>query len=228
MNSKQRIIFVGDHHGDYAPIFKNLEKYNIKDCLLVCVGDGGEGFMNRSKQMRYFELLNEKFAKYQVKYLSIRGNHSDPQYFDGSVCMSNFELLPDYTKREMNGEKFLFIGGAVSVDRILRRPEISWWVDEEIVFKPELIEPCDVLVTHSSPDWNGPNDKSGISGWCDKDPTLWLDCLRERRIMNEIIQLSQPKFHFCGHFHCSSIATNNKCYSRILDVNELYEHKTFS
>ena len=225
---QRRIIFLGDTHGEWDTVFRVLDGHEIQDVLLIHVGDIGVGFVSPEKQKRQFDILNDRFKKRKINFVGIKGNHDDPKYFDGSVCMSNFELLPDYTKREINGEKFLFIGGAVSVDRLRRTPEVSWWSGEEIVFKPELIDKCDVLVTHSAPIWNGPNDKAGISGWCDRDPTLWDDCSRERRVMNEIIRLSQPTSHFCGHFHCQSIAVNDGCYSRILDIHELYEYKPFS
>jgi hypothetical protein len=224
MNQSKKIILLGDHHGDWQSVLQIIDRLLIRDCLLICVGDGGEGFQEKTKQMHQFQVLNHLFEKRGITYWSIRGNHSDPQYFDGSVCLSNFELLPDYTTRTINNEKFLFIGGAISVDRLARTPEVSWWSGEGIVFKPELISECDVLITHSAPHWIGPNDKEGINWWCEKDLTLWEDCVKERRIMNEIFQLAKPKFAYMGHFHQSCFVDLEGCRARILDINEFFEH----
>jgi Icc-related predicted phosphoesterase len=222
---KDLIYLHGDNHGDWDFLFKKLEYLSISNCLLIGVGDAGVGFSIKRKQERQFELLNSSFKKRGIKYLTIRGNHDDPAYFDGSIKLSNFELIPDYTSRKINGETFLFVGGAVSVDRCYRREGVSYWPDETFVFKPELATECDVLVTHSAPTWIGPIDKSGIQGFISKDENLWEECCKERLAVEQLFNKSKPKKSYHGHFHKSYQAYSNGCGATILDINEFIEHK---
>ena len=219
------IYFVGDSHGEFDQLFKALDYFEIKNCLLIHVGDGGEGFSTRAKQLKTFKILNNKFLKRGITYLSIRGNHSDPSYFDGSINLSNFELIPDYSYRMINNKEFLFVGGAISVDRLYRRDGSSYWSNEKFQLKPESVKSCDVLVTHSAPSWIGPNDKRNIEDFCQKDPTLWEECQHERRLHNALFELAKPKFSFSGHFHSSFLMENNGCEARILNILELFEFK---
>lgn len=223
---ENNIFIVGDNHGRYDALFNSLDKHDIKDCILIHVGDGGEGFTSLSKQERQFELLNNRFKKRGIQYLSIRGNHSDPSYFQGQVALSNFELLPDYTVRELNGEKFLFVGGAVSIDRLYRTMNISWWEDELFVFDESKAVSCDVLITHSAPSYIGPFEKSGIASWCAKDPTLWDDCLTERKLHDKLFEITKPKRSYHGHFHQYSQVEHNGCVSTILDELQIVEHRS--
>jgi hypothetical protein len=218
------IYLVGDIHSAYDTLFRKIEHLDLKDCYLLHVGDGGEGFLPQHKQVRQFEHYNNRFKKRNILFKSIRGNHSDPSYFLGQYTLSHFELLPDYTIRNYNGEKFLFVGGAVSIDRRLRVPHMSWWENEEFDLRPELIEKCDVLITHSAPSWNGECSKQGLENWCLQDPKLWDDCLKERKNHDKLIDLCKPEKHYCGHMHTSSTTYYNGCLSKILNILEIVEH----
>ena len=224
-NLNQDIYLVGDVHGEFDTLFRKITHLEIGNCYLIHVGDGGEGFLPEPKQTRQFEHYNNFFKKHNIQYLSIRGNHSDPAYFQGQVKLSNFELLPDYTYREFNGENFLFVGGAVSIDRRLRIPRMSWWEEETFVLKPDLVEKVDVLISHSAPYWIGDFEKSGIASWCEQDPTLWAECSKEREDIAKLIELCGCKKHYAGHFHASHFASHNGCDSRILDILEIVEHR---
>jgi hypothetical protein len=219
------VYILGDSHGKYDQLFSNLDDFNIQDCIIIHVGDGGEGFLEKNKQLRQFDLLNDRFKKRNIEYMSIRGNHSDPKYFDGSIKLSNFRLLPDYHVEFINDEKFLFVGGAVSIDRKIRKPNFSYWEDELFVLKPEFAVPCDVLITHSAPIWIGPVDKDGILGWCERDQYLWRDCIKEREDHTELYKLTKPKKSYMGHFHQPFSVDFCGCRARILAELEIIEHR---
>lgn len=223
---QKEIYMVGDLHGSFGAMKMSILNYNISDCYLICVGDLGVGFQHPYKEPSIWRKLNSFFEDHNITFLSIRGNHDDPKYFSGPdrIILSNIELLPDYTRRNINGEDFLFVGGAISVDRINRIPDRSYWHNEAFVLRRELATQCDVLVTHSAPLWNGPNDKTGISGWCNVDNSLWDECVQERKDHSTLIELCTPKKHYCGHFHISSVTENNKCVSTILDIDEIKQH----
>jgi len=219
------IYIHGDNHGKWDRLFDKIDAANITDAILIGVGDTGIGFKIKEKQLREFEFLNNKFKKRNIQYMTIRGNHCDPSYFDGSVKLSNFELIPDYTLRELNGEIFLFVGGAISIDRKFRKVGSSYWTDETFVLKPELAKECDVLITHTAPYWVGPFDKQSLSSWCVKDVHLWDECRKERMDADELVKLAKPSRSYHGHFHTSAWVDFRDCYARILDIDEIVEHR---
>lgn len=217
------IYILGDNHGKYDKLLKIINQFDLRDSYILHVGDGGEGFDNYYNSYSLFNDLNSVFFKRNIQYLSIRGNHSDPSYFNGQIKFSNFELLEDYSLREIEGIKFFFVGGAISIDRKVRQESISWWRGEEFVLIPEKAQKCDVLITHSAPTWNGPTTRGPIRSWEINDSTLWEECCKERKDVSELINLCQPDKHFCGHFHHVYNAENNGCKSRICNELELYK-----
>ena len=221
----KQIYIVGDNHGKYDAMFRFIEAYGIKDCILIHVGDGGEGFVPYDKQIRQFNHYNDRFKSKGIEYLSIRGNHSDPAYFDGSVNLSHFKLLKDYHTQIINDERFLFVGGAISIDRKIRSEGFSYWKDEPFVLDKSKIEECDVLITHSAPIWLGEFTKRGILSWCEKDEFLWRDCVKERDDLAMLYELAKPKKAFCGHFHCSLKQEYNGCVATILHELEIVEYR---
>lgn len=219
------IYLIGDIHGQFSKMMDQVDKFDLKNCYLICVGDLGLGF--RMSDTQCCILMNQFFRERNIKFYSIRGNHDDPLYFKGRwrVNHSHFELIEDYTLMELNGEKFLFVGGAVSIDRRYRLEGQSYWIDEIFKLEMDKIKECDVIVTHSGPTWNGPFEKGGIQGWCDKDPTLWDECVKERKEHDILIKESKAEYHYCGHFHAYYSVDFNGCRSRILDEFEIVEHK---
>lgn len=222
------IYIIGDIHGKVDALQQIIDEKDITDCFLICVGDFGIGFkQNRIKELRAIEHFNKYLAPRNINFLSIRGNHDDPSYFGGKgrVVHSHFELIEDYTLREINGEQFLFVGGAVSVDRRIRKEGVSYWNDEKFVLDVSKLQRCDVLITHSAPSWNGPCDKDGIRGWCEKDPAIWDECLQERKDHDILIKLTGARKHYCGHFHVFSSVDHDNCYSYILNELDIIEHR---
>jgi UDP-2,3-diacylglucosamine pyrophosphatase LpxH len=217
------IFVVGDIHGKWDALFLKIKAGDIRDFVLIGVGDLGVGFKLEKQQARQFEYINTFFKSRNIDFLGIRGNHDDPAYFDGKISMSNFKLLPDYTSMTLDDKEFLFVGGAVSVDRRMRAQGISYWADEKFVLDVSKIKRCDVLITHSAPTWSGPFDKSGISGWCDRDSTLWDECVQERKDHDILLKLCGASRHYCGHFHTSSSVDFDGCVSTILDELEIGE-----
>jgi DNA repair exonuclease SbcCD nuclease subunit len=227
MTDKQ-ILIIGDIHGNFKASISDIVRKNIRDCYLICVGDLGIGFnYSREGEIEGCRKMNDFMQDRNIHFMSIRGNHDDPSYFKkgSSASFPNFELLDDYTVRELNGEKFLFVGGAVSIDRLYRREGLSYWRDETFVLDESKIQECDVLITHSAPRWVGPFDKQGISSWCEKDPTLWDECLTERKDHDTLLKLSKPKRSYHGHFHLYSQIEHNGTVATILDELQIIEHR---
>jgi hypothetical protein len=228
MNLVKPIYILGDVHGQFARLRENIDKYDLRDCYIICVGDLGIGFQHPAKgELSGCRTLNTFFLGRNIHFMSIRGNHDDPQYFNGPnrIELSNLRLLPDYHAETFNGERFLFVGGAVSIDRLYRVEGRSYWPNEVFVYDESKVTPCDVLITHSAPPWIGPFDKEGLSSWCEKDKTLWDLCYRERVDHDKLIQACGAKRHYCGHFHAYHWVDFRDCYSTILDIDQFKEHR---
>jgi len=219
------LLVLGDTHGEWSTLFNYLERINCSDAVICHVGDVGIGFRGIKKlEVGSLQVINDMLAERNIVMYAIRGNHDDPAYFDGSHNLSNLKLLPDYTLMNINGEHFLFVGGAVSIDRKSRTIHKSWWPNEVLVLDESKVEQCDVLITHTAPSWIGPTDKTGIKHYSDIDESLWSECVEERATIDKLINLTKPKKHYCGHFHESALAKNNGCISRIVNIMELVEH----
>ena len=221
------VYMLGDNHGFYGEIYDILEQRKIRDSVIIHVGDGEEGCENWSDDgVRY---ANSRFQEVGVEYLSIRGNHSNPALFDGSVNHSHFKLLPDYTRLLINGQSWLLIGGAISINRMDLIPGVDWWRDERFVLRKDLIASADVLVTHSGPSWIGPTCRNEfVQIFADSEMERGIDLIDEleieRQLHDRLFEAVRPRHWYLGHFHHSETLINMGCTTRILSVCELHHH----
>lgn len=233
-NYVKDVLLIGDIHGEWDDLKQKLKRYAIRDCYLICVGDLGVGFAAYvAKEHRIHASLNEFMARRNIHFMSIRGNHDDPKYFTPAHDWrwTHFDLIADYSTKIINGEKWQFVGGGLSVDRTgnHRRLNSTYWADEAFILRPDLAEKCDVLVTHSAPSWSGPADKgSVIRSWEKRDPTIWAECVEERKLHDRLYEICQPRKHYAGHFHEYHTTKMNGSVSIILGILQLIEHYDYS
>ena len=124
-------------------------------------------------------------------------------------------------------------GGAVSVDKYARTPDLTWWKDEEITYIDieELgtrfgDEPIDIVATHSAPHSFSPLGNKAVSmNW-------WYDdiidaCDNEREYLQKVLIYlkanKQPKYWFYGHYHNSYFNTSDNLIAYGLNINEIRE-----
>lgn len=226
LDKNKPLIFVGDHHGNWRELFWIIQQKKINNCYLISVGDSGIGFKNKKAQDDEIDQLNEKFKKLDIHFMSIRGNHDDPDYFKkGKYDLSNLELIEDYTVKIYDGKLIHFIGGAISIDRSGRRESISYWSGEGLIFdKEKLHHKVDILVTHTAPSWCFPQQfNEMVYGWAREDAYLLEDLSDERAVMDEILKICKPSLHLYGHFHSSWTEEINGCKHKLLNINEMWE-----
>lgn len=228
--------YVGDVHGNLAIIDRILGFSNEGDTIIQ-VGDFGIGFFHD----KFFEKYSHKLESKGVNLLAIRGNHDDPSRFDGSKIGSNIELVSDYSIKNINGKNHLFIGGAVSVDRIKRIPNHNWWENEIVQFNEEnesflnSLTDIDVVVTHTCPRTAFPLDHIGVGFYFDEDSELSKDIEIEFNKMDKIKDIltknNNIKNWMFGHYHVSKSfkyvhregpGAGNYISYRCLDINEIY------
>lgn len=225
-DSRKQIIFLGDHHGTWPVLFDELNRRHITDCYLISVGDVGIGFIKpQTSQLEHIHELNQRFKKLGINFLGIRGNHDDPNYFNGRnrVVLSNFELIEDYTIAQYGPYKIQFIGGATSIDRTIRQEGMSYWREENLNFVPDKCEPADVLVTHTAPNGCFPHGfASCVTEWFEEDTNLEKDLIKEKELMSILLEIVKPKLHVYGHFHASADEVVKNCRHRLLNICEMW------
>ena len=238
------IIMLGDIHGNFNFLKNQIQRLQLKDCTIIQVGDFGIGFTYRDNDILTLKNLNDFLESHNIKLYAIRGNHDDPYFFDGSFIYSNLKLIKDYSTVILDGLNFLFIGGAVSVDRTQRIKENAsnikygskkrcYWENEKLEYKPEIVKSLrdiDIVITHTAPDWCSPTNKLGfgsfVEDWAKYDRTLIEDLLLERNQMSnlflDLYENNKIIKHFYGHFHDSKFETHLGVDHRLLDINEFY------
>jgi hypothetical protein len=238
------ILILGDIHGNFNYLKYLITNKGIQDCTIIQVGDFGIGFTHEDNDTLTLKNLNDFLGENGITMFAIRGNHDNPVFFKGNHLYENLKLLPDYSTLDLEGNNFLFIGGAISVDRTERIRENNsnikyksrkrcYWDNEGIDYKPEItknINNVDIIITHTAPNWCYPNNKLGfgkfVEDWAKYDTGLITDLTLERNIMTniflDIYQNNKIKKHFYGHFHKSMLETHQDVDHHLLDINEIY------
>lgn len=238
---------LGDIHGNFNYLKHLLNSKKVSDCYIIQVGDFGAGFTSDTNELNLLNDLNKFLNDRNIIMYAIRGNHDDPKYFDGRIKLTNLELVPDYTILDLEGNRIMCIGGAISVDRIPRISEDminarygitnrNYWYDEAIIFNEEAIinaKDINILVTHTAPDFCVPDNKFGFGYLVDEfaleDTKLKEDLKKERDLMTKIFDMltenNNITTHFYGHFHRSNKNKIVNCEHILLDINELLELK---
>ena len=226
------VYTLGDIHGNFEMIFKWIAKYDIKDSIIIQVGDFGRGFQSNEEDR--LKRLNDKLIKENIILYAIRGNHDDPFFFDSDGVtseLSNIFLLRDYVVLDLDGRKILCVGGAISIDRKVRTLNSSYWVDENFVLdvdKLETYKDIDYVITHSAPTFCPPVEFTDIVySYCSIDPGLYQELPRERhdiKIMYDVLKKNNKilKWYY-GHYHFSDIFKYEDTDFILLNINEFKE-----
>lgn len=128
----QPIYVLGDLHGAWERLEREIKSKDITDCVFVICGDIGIGFCHESVEKKKLEEINKFLMLRNLTVLALRGNHDDPNYFNREIkdpekvqdfWYSNLKLVPDYTVLTINNKNILMIGGAISIDREKRKHE---------------------------------------------------------------------------------------------------------
>jgi predicted phosphodiesterase len=247
-----RILYLGDIHGNFELINQYLKRYDIKDAHIIQVGDFGVGFTTLVKEKRTLEFVHNELVKRNVFVYAIRGNHDYKPYFDNDPFgFTNIKLIKDYTVLNLEGKNILCIGGAVSIDRRMRKTKNqaigrfdikgmneSWWPDEIFNWEDDKLvdlRNINVVVTHNAPDYCIPDNSNGFGDFVNQfiaaDPELKLDLLDERRKITMAFQTikmhNDITHHYYGHFHRSDLINIDGVQHRVLGVGELWEEREY-
>jgi len=217
------ILFSGDFHagmaGELSCITKKslrkkygLEKYNLIKYHVI-LGDGGFLWPDNQKNDEY---TYTAFARRPFPVLCVIGNHEPilgmkdmPETDIGigeTVYVVNQNPLVAYMKRgkvyTIDGFKFLVLGGALSIDKIYRKPGRTWWELEYWTEKEKqdlfsLLKTdntFDCVLTHTGP--------ARINRLLFLNPEYEDKFKDEVAYMNDRVDTQiQCRDWWCGHWH---------------------------
>jgi len=242
---------LGDIHEHLEVITNKVKVYDLVNIVIFQLGDFGVGFGYNGptlprKEKKRLQLLNTFLKKRCVFLYVVRGNHDNPNFFDGKHNHTNIVFMQDYDVVEIGENKYLGIGGATCVDRKRnpnfkdyrgkdfpgRRENIDWWPGaEKVVYDEEKLKDLvgiDVVLTHTCPDFVYPPVIGGtVPRWAEYDPELPGELIEERKIVtdiyNKLNELNYIKLWYFGHFHQTKIEKHEVTEFHLLDVNEFQE-----
>lgn len=232
------LIFVGDLHWRLLTFKQKLEKFKLKNTLFFHVGDLSVCEYNLSTGE--LDILNEALIKAKSHLISIRGNHDDPSYFAKKFSLSNINLIADFTICKVSINKkylnILGIGGAVSIDRVLKKGMNEWFLGEELPYLDnyDFLKQdfnLDIIVTHTAPISFWPNTFGPIVyDYLIADVNLTAEITYERKKLQEIVDIileynKKVSHYYYGHFHFTYRTTYlDKIEVILLDKEELLIH----
>ena len=222
------VILLGDTHSENTTYeILNIRIHNGSDVFHV--GDVGLGFGNEMFAMQnarsWLDRINKLCQKLDIRLYLNRGNHDRPDVWGEPSLSHVFLVKTGEIGIFPNGKKVLFVGGATSVDRFVRKVGESYWPNE-ITEDSQEVPLVDFVFSHDCPDYfNHPTATLPRSyGWyVERDVSLMDDCKAQRDKMARIWQESGAKKAFYGHFHNSKRESVNGIEARCLDICELLE-----
>ena len=210
------IYITGDTHGSFNRVADFCrENRTTKEDILIILGDAGINF-----QRGYADIMKKDFlAELPITLFCIHGNHEQrpftiPTYTEqewhGGIVYAEKEypsilFAKDGEIYDLDGQKAIAIGGAYSIDKMLRIVYgYGWWEDEQPsdeikrYVEKQLEErnwKVDVVLSHTVPLKYEPTevflpgvDQSRV----DKSTEEWLGKIEARL---------QYRKWYCGHYH---------------------------
>jgi hypothetical protein len=187
------IRFIGDVHGKY----ERYKKLIAGTQRSVQVGDLGVGFLRIQGPHVGEERGNPPhYAMTRGDHRFIRGNHDNP-----AACRRHSQWIADGHFED----GMMFVGGAVSMDRALRREGYDWWPDEELgadelkrMIALYVERKPRVMVTHDCPE----EVASVLASWLGlSGPAKVGFSSRTRLAFQEMWAAHPPELWIFGHHH---------------------------
>lgn len=152
-----KVLIVGDIHGEFDKLRWIISKVNAHTKLDACIQVGDYGIWTDFSPSNIVKAYR---TKYEVPVYFCDGNHENhaalDQYERGKVHQLTDKLFFCAFGSTLTFGKytFLFCGGADSIDKSWRIPFKSWWATEcisleDLNYLPE--EKIDVVISHTAP-----------------------------------------------------------------------------
>jgi hypothetical protein len=197
-------------------ICKRLE--GEKDKIILQAGDfgvwsppGDETWVfagiERSRQS-YLSAVDDALQENDAVLQFIDGNHENHPLLHELAEQGNYgqiapriRWLPRGSRWSWHGKTWLALGGAVSVDKLLRTEGVDWFPQEEITDEQEALAVtgghADVLLCHDAP--------ASVPLHLGTPPQPWLPMIPKaedhRERLQRVCEAVKPSWIFHGHYH---------------------------
>lgn len=204
---------IGDIHGNFNIFIKYVKHMKLDNSIFIVCGDCGFGFISRKGHENKLLKLNKLLKNHNSYVLCVRGNHDDPKYFNSKkrFQLERIICLPDYSVISIDDFNILCVGGAISLDRYLRKMDYlkyirkilkfnpnakiksaskGYWRNEKPVYNQNKLEKIKIniscMISHTVPSFVYPIWKKNIINFIENDPLLVHDVIQEREVMDKI------------------------------------------
>lgn len=223
-----QLYFCGDIHGNFEYIKYFLNQFHISNsCIIIC-GDVGMGFQPKQDK-HIIKYIDNKLKEKNNFVVGIRGNHDDPNFFQATTLGNcNWINVLDYTVVNVCNKNILCIGGGISIDRMLREINASYWDNEIIKYQPKVSEKIDIIASHESPNIAFPHTLSKVvMDFAKYDKQLLDDVKSSRETLDKVLDdyKNDITHWFYGHYHNSCLEENMGINFRLLNIGELDLYK---
>lgn len=200
----KRYLFAGDTHGDLTFAATVIEHAVQRRAEIIQAGDWGYYWPGSTAKVK---VLSDALVTHEVTLRFVDGNHDEhPRLRKHVSACAATHVAPRliYQPRgsvheDEDGTRFLFLGGAPSIDRAHRVEGRSWWPEE--VIAPEEFErarsaegPIHVLVTHDAPGFPPGFSAKG-------SPDYRRAQALSMKHIDKLIRHHRPELHIHGHWH---------------------------
>jgi len=199
-----KTVIVGDVHAEFGRFNKFLSKRK-SDVVIAC---GDFGYWPRHIDMDCIKAHN-------TKVYFCDGNHEDHRKLkslthkqEPAEITDNVFYMPRGTTLQHEGLTWLFVGGALSIDKHFRVRDQDWF-EEELITEEDFNRlpdiNVDVVISHTAPNFLLRNYNLCTLGTEEKffDPST--------HFLNGVFKKYLPKYWYFGHFHKKFSIEHNYC-----------------
>ena len=206
---KQRWFVTGDKHGTLTRIWRFIKEYDLgsESNIIIC-GDVGIFWNTDQRDAKYWMRIYEEECN-GVNLYWIDGNHENFNIIDSWHCNNSepYKLsehiyyCPRGLSMMLNDKKALFMGGADSIDKFMRKEGISWWPQEQITEEniKDIKGHYNYVFTHCCNYSLFNNNRAYL---CTHGDNAWRDVNHTSEIMLDKLfnNITYDK-HYFGHYH---------------------------
>lgn len=215
MKEPNKLLLAGDWHGNSHWAESIIEEAHGIGCdTILQLGDFGF-WVPGGGTAEYLDRVQKALDTFDITLYWLDGNHEYHEYLknyhDWPIPVASnkrprINYLPRGYQWQWFDKTWMSVGGAVSVDKMMRSDK-SWWAEEELT--DQQVEYCcrgpvDVIVSHDCPrgvniPGVGPDTKGGVRGnW---PPHILLEAERHREKLRTIWDATGATELYHGHYH---------------------------
>lgn len=218
-----------------------LEKYNKwlvkRNCIMYNIRgnhDNPYWFKTKAKLLAFLQKEDREVPYWRKEDFYYIYYYVNPrEYADFITGMTNIKFVQDYTIISEAGHNILCVGGATSIDRMIKRQQGLYNVNEPLKYHPLIknLKGADIMATHNAPHFAYPQVLADIVlEFAKRDITLLHELEEERKLMtkicNEAVKNNPLTHWFYGHFHQYRNEIREGIQFICLPPNELFDINT--